>query len=134
MDHLFELLISEKHLDIFNHVNNAAYLQIFEEARWDWIARNGFGRGEMKEYGVGPVILEVRMRFHKEVANGERVLIRTRTVEYRGKLGRLEQVMRKADGHIACTAHFVIGLFDLKARKLIKPTPQWLKAINSSQA
>jgi acyl-CoA thioester hydrolase len=30
---------------------------------------------------------------------------------------------------VCCTAEFTIGFFDLKARKLILPTPEWLKAI-----
>jgi acyl-CoA thioesterase FadM len=29
------LLTTERNLDSCGHVNNAAYLQIFEEARWD---------------------------------------------------------------------------------------------------
>jgi thioesterase-3 len=127
--HEYSLLINERHLDLFGHVNNAAYLEIFEEARWDWITHNGFGVREIREWGLGPVLLEARLRFRSEVTNREQVLIRSRTVEYRGKLGQVEQVMTRADGTTACTAEFVIGLFDLKARKLVKPTPEWLRAV-----
>jgi thioesterase III len=128
--HEYRLLITEGHLDTFGHVNNAAYLEIFEEARWDWITGNGFGLREVRERGIGPVLLEIRLRFHREVTNRERVLIRSRTIEYRGKLGRVEQVMSLADGRVACTAELVIGLFDLQTRRLIKPTPEWLRAVD----
>src|SRR5437879_6675743 len=124
--HEYSLLITERHLDVFGHVNNATYLEIFEEARWDWITGNGFGLREVRERGLGPVLLEARLRFQREVTNREQVLIRSRTVEYRGKIGRVEQVMTLADGKVACAAEFVIGLFDLTARKLIHPTSAWL--------
>jgi YbgC/YbaW family acyl-CoA thioester hydrolase len=127
--HEYALLIDERHLDLFGHVNNAAYLEIFEEARWDWITRNGYGVKEVRERGLGPVLLEARLRFRSEVTDREPVLIRSRTVEYRGKIGRVEQVMARGDGTVVCTAEFVIGLFDLKTRRLVKPTPEWLRAV-----
>jgi thioesterase III len=127
--HEYRLLIHERHLDLFGHVNNAAYLEIFEEARWDWVTGNGYGVREVRERGLGPVLLEARLRFHREVTNRDDVIIRSRTVEYKGKIGRLEQAMLRADGTAACTAEFVIGLFDLKTRRLVKPTPEWLRAV-----
>jgi hypothetical protein len=33
------------------------------------------------------------------------------------------------DGEDCCHAEFVFGLFDLKERRLILPTPEWLCAI-----
>ena len=35
--HEYALVIREQHLDTFGHVNNAKYLEILEEARWDLI-------------------------------------------------------------------------------------------------
>lgn len=37
------------------------------------------------------------------------------------------------DGNVCCEALFTIGLFDLTARKLILPTPEWLKAIGADK-
>ena len=45
--HEYELLIHEAHLDTFGHVNNAKYLEVLEEARWDFITRNGYGLDEV---------------------------------------------------------------------------------------
>lgn len=128
-DHEYPLIILEHYLDSFGHVNNAAYLEIFEEARWDWITKNGFGLSQIHERGIGPVVLEAHLRFQREVTNREKIIIRSHCLEYRGKIARMEQVMVREDGKAACTAEFVFGLFDLKARKLIDPTPEWLKAI-----
>lgn len=128
-DHEYSTTIQDKQIDMFGHVNNAAYLEVFEQARWDWITGNEYSRERVKETGIGPTLLEVTMRFKREITGRERVIVRSRRIEYRGKLMRLEQVMLRADGEIACAAEFVISLFDLKARKLIRPTPEWLRAV-----
>lgn len=129
--HEYPLTILERHLDVFGHVNNAAYLELFEEARWDLITRGGFGLKEIRERQIGPVVLAADLRFQREAVDRDRVAIRTRCLEYRGKVGRLEQVMVRADGLPACTALFTFGLFDLRSRRLLRPTPEWLKAVGA---
>ncbi|MBI2387464.1 MAG: acyl-CoA thioesterase [Elusimicrobia bacterium] len=131
--HEYKTTIEDRHLDLFGHINNAAYLELFEEARWDWITGNGFGRKEVLESGIGPTLLEVKLRFKREIRGKERVVIRSKTLEYRGKIGRVEQVMMTADGSVSCVAEFVIALLDLRERKLIRPTPEWAKAIGLSR-
>ena len=39
----YPLIIKEMDLDTFGHVNNARYLTLFEDARWDLITKNGYG-------------------------------------------------------------------------------------------
>lgn len=129
--HEYPVLIREAHLDVFGHVNNAAYLQIFEEARWDWITRGGFGMKEIFERGIGPVVLEANLRFQREAKNREAMVVKSRTLEYEGKIGKVEQVMVRADGKASCTALFTVALFDIKARRIISPTPEWLKAVGT---
>jgi acyl-CoA thioester hydrolase len=34
---------------------------------------------------------------------------------------------------LCCDATFVVGLFDLQARKLVLPTPEWLRAVGLSE-
>ncbi len=127
--HEYPLTILERHLDAFGHVNNAVYLEIFEEARWDLITKNGFGRDEIQKRQIGPVVLEAHLRFQRELRNRESVIIRSKCLDYRGKIARMEQVILQEDGKIACRAEFVFALFDLKERKLIAPPPEWLKAL-----
>lgn len=86
----FPVQIRESHLDVFGHVNNAKHLEIFEEARWDWITRGGFGLKEIFERGIGPVVLEANLRFQREAKNRDRMVVRTRTMEYDGKIGKVE--------------------------------------------
>lgn len=125
----YELLIREFHLDTFGHMNNATYLAIMEEARWQLITENGYGLKEIHRNGQGPVILEVNLKFMKELRLREKIRVSVEMVDYSGKVGRLKQRMLKEDGDVAAEAIFVFGLFDLKARKLIEPTPLWKKAL-----
>ncbi|HVK60924.1 MAG TPA: acyl-CoA thioesterase [Bdellovibrionales bacterium] len=124
-----EVIIKENHLDTFGHVNNAAYLQIFEQARWDMISARGYGLAEVIKYQVGPTILEINLKFRREIKNRERIKIRTSVVNDTGKITTLRQVMINEKGEEACIADFVIGLFDLNQRKLIPPTPEWKAAL-----
>lgn len=125
----YPLLILERHLDTFGHVNNATYLEIFEEARWELIESRGYGLRKVQEIQQGPVILEVNLKFLKEMRLRERLTVKTQTIGYEGKVGKLRQWIEGADGQPRAEAVFTMAFFDLKARKIIAPTPEWRKAI-----
>lgn len=126
----YEVLIKEMHLDSFGHVNNAAYVMLYEEARWDFITKNGFGLDYILEHQIGPVILDLKVRFKRELKNRETIKILSKTVEIVSpKIMVLEQSMIKSDGKVASEASFTVGFFDMKTRKLIDGSPEWLKAV-----
>jgi YbgC/YbaW family acyl-CoA thioester hydrolase len=126
----YQVLIQEHHLDSFGHVNNAVYVKLFEEARWDFITRNGFGLEHVKEHQVGPVILELNVRFKRELKNREKVRIVSSVKGIiNSKMMQLEQIMFNAEGKISCEALFTIGMFDMRERKLVNAGADWLKAI-----
>ena len=130
--HFYDLTIRERHLDTFGHVNNAKYLEVLEEARWDFITRNGYGLDEVVRTRIGPTILEINLRFQREIKNRQRIKIRSWTDSYKGKIAKFVQQILDQDGNVCCEAVFTIGLFDLTARKLILPTPEWLRAIGAA--
>jgi YbgC/YbaW family acyl-CoA thioester hydrolase len=127
--HEYPIGIHEQHLDLFGHVNNATYLTLFEEARWDLITRGGYGLEQVTRTGIGPVILEVALKFQRELRNRQQIVIRSWTDSYVGKVAQFTQQMVDEQGRICCDGRFAFGLFDLTARKLIAPTPEWLKAV-----
>lgn len=124
----YPLIIKETHLDTFGHVNNAVYLTLFEDARWQLLTENGFGLKEIMKVGQGPTILSVKMDYLKELRLRDSIVIETQLISYEKKIGKLVQKMIRG-GEVCCTAEFVFGLFDVRERKLILPTPQWLKAM-----
>jgi acyl-CoA thioester hydrolase len=127
--HEYQVLIIERHLDTFGHVNNATYLDLFEAARWEWITSNGYGLPRIRELGQGPTILEVTLRFKREIKNRQRIVIRSWVESYETKVGTVIQEMRDEAGEVCCDGRFLCGLFDLNARRLVLPTPEWLVAV-----
>lgn len=126
----YEVLIKECHLDSFGHVNNAVYVQLYEEARWDFITKNGFGLDVIQKDQVGPVLLDLQVKFKREIKNREIIKIQSQTREIiSSKMMVLEQKMINSEGRIASEAVFTVGFFDMKARKLIEANPRWLKAV-----
>ncbi|MDE2132372.1 MAG: acyl-CoA thioesterase [Betaproteobacteria bacterium] len=128
-----KVTIRETHLDFFGHVNNATYMELFEEARWDLITKNGYGIPQILEYKKGPVVLDCHIRFVKELKARDEITI---TVEHdltptkpNQKVFRLRQLMINAKGEIACEAVYTYGLFDMQARRLVEPTPEWRRAV-----
>ena len=124
----YPITIKESYLDTFGHVNNAIYLVLFEEARWDLVTQNGFGMKMIQETGLGPTILEIKLRFIKELRLREKITIETKIISYKKKIGVLSQKMIR-DGEVCCEAELTISLFSVAERKLVSPTPEWLKAV-----
>lgn len=127
----YQVLIREGLIDTFGHMNNAKYLELFEEARWEIINQRGFSVGEIMKNGIGPVVLEVNLHFAKEVRLRQKITIRSEVeaASAQSRTMTMIQTMLNEKGEPCCVARFVFGLFDLKARKLILPTPEWLHAI-----
>lgn len=127
--HRYRLPILERHLDTFGHVNNATYLELFEEARWDWITQNGYGLAQVQASRKGPTILEINIKFRRELRNRQSIEIVSWMDAYPSRVGTCLQQMLSEDGQLCCEARFAIGLFDLDERKLILPTPEWRRAV-----
>src|SRR5258708_18751255 len=91
----YEVLIRESYLDTFGHMNNAAYLVLFEEARWDFITKNGYGLKRVQELQQGPIVLELSVKFRKEITLREKIKITMELVDCKGKISHFRQEMIK---------------------------------------
>ncbi len=129
----YKVMIKETHIDSYGHVNNATYLSLYEEARWELITPRGYGFYKIHEIKKGPVVLDVTLKFLKEIRLRETIAITCEVIDYKGKVGHMLQRMIKEDGSVASEAVFTFGLFDMEARKLINATPEWLKAIGLAE-
>ncbi len=125
----YRFQVREAHLDTFGHVNNAVYLSLYEEARWDFITANGFGLDRIRKEKRGPVILEAQVKFKRELVNREWITVFSQSKDWQlGKIMKIGQEMRKADGSLASEALFTVGFMDLGERKLVVPPTDWLRA------
>lgn len=130
--HTYAVLINETHLDFFGHVNNAIYLTLLEEARWDWFTHKGYGREKVQDTQLAPVLLEVNLKFRKEVRCHQEIVIETSFISYEGKIGKLNQIVNRGS-QVCTTATISWGLLDLKKRKLVIPTPEWLQLMSDDR-
>jgi thioesterase III len=124
----YQFKVRAHHLDLFGHVNNAVYLQLYEEARWDFIEKNNYGISKILELNKGPVILEANVKFRKEILNREDITIVSQLIGAKSKIMQIEQSMLNAQNQICSQALFTVAFFDLAARKMIDPTDEWLHA------
>lgn len=128
MKHIYKKQILEQYLDAYGHVNNASYLTLFEEARWDLVTQKGYGLEYIRQTQQGPVVLEVNLRFMRELKLRQVVTIESELIAYEAKIGQIKQHIVTEDGKVATEALFKFGLFDLKTRKLVEPDENWKKA------
>lgn len=128
----YRIQIKEHHLDTFGHVNNATYLELLEEARWEFLLENGLDLRTIHVSGIGPVVLECHIQFLKELRLREWITIQSQLISFEKKIGIMEQDILNEDGATCSKAKLTFGVFDLKLRKLIHPSEQWLKAIGVS--
>ena len=134
MEFEYVLEIKESHLDTFGHVNNATYLSLYEEARWDFITERGYGLPVILEQKIGPVLLDAHIKFKKELTNREKITIKSKSLKMsHGLIMSMHQSMHKESGELASTLDIKVGLMDTRKRKLISPTKQWLYAIGLEQ-
>ena len=126
----YPVIITARQLDVFGHVNNAVYLQLYEDARWDFIEKGGYGHQRIVKDQLGPVILNLNLTFKKELRNQERIIIESTLESTKGsKLMIIRQVMIKMDKSVASSLVLTMGIMDLQKRRLITPPSDWMKAV-----
>ncbi|MET8908783.1 acyl-CoA thioesterase [Micromonospora sp. NPDC004551] len=110
-------------LDTQGHLNQAVYLQYGEHARWECLRAAGIPQDRLLAGGVGPVALEVTLRYLRELRGGDEVDV---SCEFRwgdGKTFQIVQDLTRPDGTPVATITGVGGLLDLASRRLV-PDPR----------
>jgi YbgC/YbaW family acyl-CoA thioester hydrolase len=125
--HEYKCVIQKNQIDLNGHVNHAKYLEIMEEARWALVNKAGITAETVMAQKVGPVILEVTIKFKHELKLGEKIRVLTQVPKPQAKIGYFEQQILNESGQEAASAVFTWAIFDLNQRKLIDFTPKWLE-------
>lgn len=125
----YALMIMEHHLDTLGHVNNATYLDLLEEARWDFLTQRGFGLEVIHALKIGPIVLDCHIKFLKELRLRQSIIIESQMLEYKNKTGVLRQDIFNEKDELCCQTNMTVGLFDMVSRKLIMPTPQFMNVL-----
>ncbi len=127
--HFFNFRVSSDLLDSYGHMNNAHYLELYENARWDILEQSGMGRQFLSDAKIGPVILEITIRFSHELTEGQYITIETNSRKKGDRLFYFDQKMINEEGKVCNLATFTTSLFDIKNRKMIRADGKWLTAM-----
>ena len=126
----YSLIVREHNLDILGHLNNASYLQLFEEARWDFSNKGGFGLDWVLLNKKSPVVVKAEMSFRKEVLNRETLLIKSEFLGFQNSLiGSFKQKMIKENNKVASILSIDIGFMNLQERKLMNFPKKWVQMV-----
>lgn len=120
--------------DANGHVAGVVMLQYAQHARWECLRVAGIDHGALARTGVGPVSLEERIRFHRELRPGESLSVSCEFAWGSGKTFEVLQELRRPDGTLVAEVTNVGGLMDLDQRKLVAdPATHWRSVARSPE-
>lgn len=121
-------------LDTQGHLNQAEYLHYAEHARWEYLAAAGISQDALIATGFGPVVLDVAVRFRRELRGGDEVDVTCAFVFDGGKTFRILQDFRRPDGRVAASLSSTCGLLDLTERRLADDPAKHFRALATGPA
>ncbi|MFC8195555.1 acyl-CoA thioesterase [Streptomyces sp. NPDC057298] len=115
--------------DVQGHLNQAVYVNYAEHARWSLLQAAGITQAGLVAKGVGPVSLEMTVRYLRELRAGDEVEVTCDFEWGEGKTFRIRQTIRRTDGAVAAEITAVGGLMDLKERRLVADPREYFRAL-----
>ncbi len=90
MPHLTQIKVRGYHLDIYQHVNNARYLEFLEEARWAYLEDCGDVE-YFTSQRLAWVIVNININYRNAATNGQTLQIATQFSKIGGKSAVIHQ-------------------------------------------
>lgn len=84
MSHTSQIKVRGFHLDIYQHVNNARYLEFLEEARWEYLEETG-DIEFFQSLGLAWVIVNININYRAAATMGQVLDIKTALAKVGGK-------------------------------------------------
>ena len=81
------------HLDGYQHVNNARYLEFLEEARWGYLEQHG-DIEHFEQLGLAWVIVNININYRFAATNGQTLEIATQFSQIGSKSAVIHQVIK----------------------------------------
>ncbi|MBO6516917.1 MAG: acyl-CoA thioesterase [Bacteroidia bacterium] len=117
------------HCDAYGHVNNARYLELLEEARWEALVKNDVLK-HFEALGLQFFIVNVNISFKKPVVPNDLADVQTSVKEFgRMSITFLQEIY--VDNALTTQADVTFVLFDTKASKPTSLTPEIRDIFNS---
>lgn len=107
------------HLDVYQHVNNARYLEFLEEARWDGLESSA-GFQWMSANHIAFVVVNININYRRPAVLGDLLTVTSKVEQLNGKSGVLSQVVTlEPEGQGVADALITFVCIDLKTQKAL---------------
>lgn len=114
-----EIKVRGYHLDVYQHVNNARYLELLEEGRWAHYE----GRLEsdfFTQNKLGMVVVNNNINYHYPATLGEVLIVKTKIEHVGNKSVRFrQQLFLKGTDRLVIDAAVTFVIMDMKATKSV---------------
>lgn len=119
MNYLTEIKVRGYHADFYGHVNNARYLEFFEEDRWAHL-ESSIDLQEWAAKGLIFLVVNINVNYRKAVGVGETVLVSTEMAKIGNKSAVLQQkIILKNTGELAADALITFVITDRTGRAVV---------------
>lgn len=107
------------HLDVYQHVNNARYLEFLEEARWQWLEEvSAFNW--LREQQLAFVVVNININYRRPAVLGDVLAIDSEIKQLNGKSGIIAQrVMLDGSDTLVADATLTFVCIDLRSQKAV---------------
>ena len=119
MSHTSQIKVRGFHLDIYQHVNNARYLEFLEEARWEYLEESG-DIEFFQSLGLAWVIVNINIHYRASATMGHTLDIETSLSKVGGKSAVFNQKITIAGTDVAVAdADITFVVLDQKTGKAV---------------
>lgn len=113
----YELTVRGFHLDIYQHVNNARYLEYLEEARWQFFDDVKIMQA-LGQRNLAFVLANTNINYRQPALMNQRLVIDTHFISLGNKSCKVEQIISlKDDMSLIVDAQMTFVLVDSKSGK-----------------
>jgi len=119
MEYLTEIKVRGYHADFYGHVNNARYLEFFEEDRWAHL-ESTIDLLQWAAEGLTFLVVNINVNYRKAVGVGETVLVSTEIEKIGSKSAvLLQRIVLKGTGEVAADAKITFVIADRSGRAVV---------------
>lgn len=88
--HTLKIKVRGYHLDMYQHVNNARYLEFLEEARWSYV-ESKLDLQEWMKNGLGFVVVNININYRKPAGLNQVLVIQSKMAKISYKSSTIKQ-------------------------------------------
>ncbi len=119
MAHLTFLKVRGYHLDLYQHVNNARYLEFLEEARWQYFDDADLMKTFLSS-GLGLAVVNVNINYRRGAVMNDELQIATKFVSLTPRSALIKQTITlKGTDKIVADADITFVVVDPKLNKAV---------------